>query len=114
MNPMNKMAMKQIGINQMTNAMMMQNMVNNNQNQCQSSTSNNADNSNSANKTQSPKKNDNQGGMNIIFKSYGEGGEQKEPPLNIQCLAEEKVVELIQKYRTKSNDHYKSKIFISI
>jgi hypothetical protein len=56
MSPMNKMAMNQIGINQITGVMMMQNMVINNQNQCQSSTSNNADNSNSANKTQSPKK----------------------------------------------------------
>jgi hypothetical protein len=52
--------------------------------------------------------------MSIIFRSCGEGGEQKEPPLNIQCLAEEKVVELIRRYRTKSNYHYKSKIFISI
>ena len=103
--------MNQMAMNQMAAAMMMQNMANNNQNQSQSATSNNADNTNAANQTQSQKKDDNQGGMSIIFRASGGGG-QNGPPLTIQCLAEEKVSDLINRYRTKANDHDKSKKFI--
>ena len=105
--------MNQMGMNQMA-MMMQQGMGNNNQNQNQNqgSSSNNTDNSSSANKNQSKKTDDNQGGMSIIFRASGAGGGQNGPPLTIQCVAEEKVSELIQRYRTKANDHDKSKKFI--
>ena len=46
-------------------------------------------------------------GKSIFFRSNGVG--KKGHPLTIQCLVEEKVSELIQRYRTKANDHDKLK-----
>ena len=108
MNQMNQMGMNPNMMNMA--AMMMGNMQQmNNNNQTQAASSNNAGNSNTS---QTQKKDDSQGGMSIIFRVSGAGGGQNGPPLTIQCLAEEKVSDLIQRYRTKANDHDTSKKFI--
>ena len=53
----------------------------------------------------------NQAGLNVVFRVGGQGG-QGRPPIMIQCMPNEKVSDLIQRYRTKSGDNDKSKKFI--
>ena len=45
----------------------------------------------------------NPGGISVFFRKSGTG--QSDPPIMIQCTLNEKVSELIKRYRTKSNDH---------
>lgn len=97
-------------MNQM--AMMMQQQGMGNNNQPQNPTTNNADSSNTANQPQPQKKEENPTGMSIIFRASGAGGEQNKPPITIQCLGDEKVADIIKKYRTKANDNDDSKKFI--
>ena len=97
-------------MNQM--AMMMQNQGMGNNNQAQNQTSNGTDSSNTANQPQSQKKEENPTGMSIIFRASGAGGEQNRPPITIQCLGDEKVADIIKKYRIKADDKDESKKFI--
>jgi len=89
----------QMNMNQM--AEMMKNMNNNNQNNSQQSSSNN----------QSSSSQGSGGGINVVFRVSGPGG-QGRPPLTIQCMLNEKVSEVIERYRTKSGDKDTSKKFI--
>ena len=50
------------------------------------------------------------GGINVFFRKNGTG--ENDPPLMIQCMPNEKVSELIKRYRTKSGDHEPTKKFI--
>ena len=117
-NMMNQNMMNQMNNQNMMNQMMMNPMAmmqmmqqNNNPGQDQTQTANNEDNSNSSNNAQS-QKNEQPTGMSIIFRASGATGGQAGPPLTIQCLPDEKVSELIKRYRTKANDHDMSKKFI--
>ena len=94
-------------MNQM--AMMMQNQGMGNNNQTKNQTSNDTDSSNTANQPQSQ---ENPTGMSIIFRASGAGGEQNRPPITIQCLGDEKVSDIIKKYRIKADDKDESKKFI--
>ena len=51
------------------------------------------------------------GGYNVVFRASGQGGNSR-PPLTIQCMPNEKVSELIERYRTKSGDRDPTKKFI--
>ena len=71
--------------------------------------------SNTVNPSQSQSQPQNQssakpGGKCVIFRKSGEG--QQGPPIMIQCLDSDKISDLIQRYRTKSNDNDDSKKFI--
>ena len=50
-------------------------------------------------------------GLNVVFRVSGPGG-QGRPPLTIQARIDEKVSDLIQRYRDKSGDHDTTKKFI--
>ena len=50
-------------------------------------------------------------GVNIVFRVSGPEG-QGRPPLSIQCMPNEKISDVIQKYRTKSGDQDQTKKFI--
>jgi len=72
--------------------------------------SNNIDNfMNTQNNNQQP--NQNNGGLNIRFRGSGEG-EDNNKGIEIQCKLEEKVSEIIQRYRSKTGDNDKTKRFI--
>ena len=79
--------------------------MNNNMNVPDSSTNSNN------NASESSPASSSQGGLNVIFRVSGQGG-QGVPPVMIQCMPNEKVSDLIQRYRTKSGDNDKSKKFI--
>ena len=72
---------------------------------------NNGNNANNANNNQNNSQNENSGKMTVIFRVSGNAGESQ-APLMIQCLPNEKVSQLIQRYRTKSGDEDESKKFI--
>ena len=57
--------------------------------------------------------NNNQEGekMNIVFRVSGKRGQNKAPKM-IQCLPDEKVSEVVQRYRDQTGDYDKSKKFI--
>ena len=50
------------------------------------------------------------GGKCVIFRKSGEG--QNEPPIMIQCTDNEKIADVIAKYRVKTGDQDGSKKFI--
>ena len=50
------------------------------------------------------------GGKCVIFRKSGEG--QQGPPIMIQCMDNDKISDVIQRYRTKSSDTDTSKKFI--
>ena len=50
-------------------------------------------------------------GLNVVFRASGQGA-QNIPPLTIQCTRDEKVEDLIERYRSKSGDRDKHKRFI--
>ena len=50
-------------------------------------------------------------GLNVVFRASGQGA-QNTPPLTIQCTKDEKVKDLIERYRSKSGDRDKHKKFI--
>ena len=80
----------------------MQNILQNNNNQ------------NTSNQPQSQVQTNDSGargeGISVIFRKSGEG--QQGPPIIIQCTKEEKLSDVIEKYRNKSNDRDDSKKFI--
>ena len=123
---MNQMMMNQMMMNQMgqsgmnPNMMMMMNMMNNNMNnmnnqsqsqmmnlmnQMNQNNQNNNDNQSSSNQNQS-------GGISVIFRASGGNQGQKGAPIMVQCLPNEKVADIIEKYRVKSQDRDDSKKFI--
>ena len=81
--------------------MQMNNMLNNqntgNQNQ-------------NASQTQTTDSSKPTGGKCVIFRKSGEG--QQGPPIMIQCMDNDKISDVIQRYRTKSSDNDNSKKFI--
>ena len=90
---------------QMQQYQMMMNMMNQtNQSQTQSQ-------SQSQSQSQ-PQSNDGKpsGGKSVIFRKSGEG--QQGPPIMVQCMDNERISEVIQKYRNKANDQDESKKFI--
>ena len=94
------MKQNQMNMNQMAALMQMNNSNQNNQNNNQSYSqqpSNTSDNSS--------------GGINIVFRVSGPGG-QGRPPLTIQSMPDEKVKEVIKRYRIKSGDNDQTKKFI--
>ena len=82
----------------------MQNILNQGNNQNVGNQSQIQQNQNQLNTGRAP------GGKNIFFRKNGTG--EKDPPLMIQCMDNEKVSEVIKRYRTKANDHDNSKRFI--
>ncbi len=97
---MNMMNMNMNMNNQMQQMKQMQDMINN-------MVKNNQQNSNQNSSSQPSQ----QGGINVVFRASGQGGQGK-PPLMIQCQLNERVSDLIQRYRTKSGDRDPSKKFI--
>ena len=105
------------GMNPMLAAMMQNNMMSmmqfNNQNgpmNQQAEMVNNINNmlNNNIN-TQNQQNQQNDGGMNVNFRTSGEGKEKK---IMVQCIPEEKVSEIIQRYRAKADDRDPTKKFI--
>ena len=85
-------------MNQMMIAQMIANNGNNSQNNdSQSQSSNNNSNMNS------------NGGFTVIF--ILNAGDNKEP-ISVQCMPNDRVSEVIEKYRSKANDHDETKKFI--
>ena len=94
------MMQNQMNMNQMASLMQMNNSNQNSQIYNQSSSqpsSSSSDNSS--------------GGINVVFRVSGPGG-QGRPPLTIQCMPNEKVKEVIKRYRIKSGDKDETKKFI--
>ncbi len=128
MNQMQQL-MNQMGMNNMTNTQMMNNpqmqmlmnqmqmgmgmgnmnnaaqMMTNLQNNMANNMVNNNDNNNQDNQN-------NVGGISVIFRVSGAQGQAQIPPVMIQCLSNEKVSEVIKKYRIKSGDNEETKKFI--
>ena len=50
-------------------------------------------------------------GLSVIFRTSSEVGEPS-PPITVQCMPDEKVSDMIKKYRNKANDYDKTKQFI--
>ena len=50
-------------------------------------------------------------GFNVIFRTSGAKG-QEDGPIMIQCTPNDKVSDIIEKYRNKANDHDDTKKFI--
>ena len=71
---------------------------------------NNNDNNNQNNQDNQ----NNSGGISVIFRVSGTQGQGQAqiPPVMIQCLSNEKVSEVIKKYRIKSGDNDETKKFI--
>ena len=91
----------QMFMNQMK---MMQQMNNNQQNNQNNQSVSESTGSNSGNNNSQP-------GLNVVFRVSGPGG-QGQPPITIQCMPDEQVSELIQRYRTKTGDKDPTKKFI--
>ena len=116
-NMMNQNMMNQNMMNMMNN-MMNQNMMMNNMmmNQMFARQNNNFNQGNTGNQNQSQQNQNssnsgnNPGGISVFFRKSGTG--QSDPPIMIQCMPNEKVSELINRYRTKSGDHDPTKKFI--
>jgi len=51
-------------------------------------------------------------GINVIFRHSGEKVEENPHPKMVQCLIDEKVSDIVQRYRAKSCDYDPTKIFI--
>ena len=105
MNPMQQMMMNQMMMNNMNNMNNMnqqaaQNMMNNQNNQ----TSN--DNSTNTNASQNSGQ-----GLNVIFRASGAQA-NNQPPVMIQCMPDDKIEDIIDKYRNKANDRDPTKKFI--
>ena len=97
-------------MNDQANAQMMMNMMNQMQNQMQNQLQNQNNEGNDDNQTSS---NQNQtGGISVIFRASGNNPGDKAAPIMVQCLPNEKVSEVIQRYRTKSQDNDPTKKFI--
>ena len=79
---------------------MLNNMGNNNAQQNQVSPTNNQSPSGPA------------GGICVIFRAGGGAGGQDGAPIMIQCMQDDKVSSVIEKYRMKANDRDDSKKFI--
>ena len=92
--------MNQMNMNQMAALMQMNNSNQNNQNSNQATS-----------QTSSTPSNNSSSGINVVFRVSGPGG-QGRPPLSIQCMPDEKVKEVIQRYRIKSGDNDQTKKFI--
>ena len=132
MGGMNPMMMNQMMVNQMMNQMgqsgmnqnmlMMMNMNNNNMNnmndQAQTQMMNmmnqmNQNNQNNQNNDDQSSSNQNQtGGICVIFRASGANQGEKSAPIMVQCLPNDKVSDVIERYRTKSQDRDPSKKFI--
>jgi len=52
------------------------------------------------------------GGISLIFRKGGADADDTNPPPSIQCLPDEKVSDVIQRYRSKSGDNDPTKKFI--
>ena len=107
-NPQMQMLMNQMqmgmGMGNMNNAaQMMANLQNN-----MGNVGNNNDNNNQNNQDNQ----NNSGGISVIFRVSGAQGQAQIPPVMIQCLSNEKVSEVIKKYRIKSGDNEETKKFI--
>ena len=50
-------------------------------------------------------------GISVIFRTSGQNAPQR-PPISIQCMPDEKVSTLIERYRNKADDHDQTKKFI--
>ena len=50
-------------------------------------------------------------GISVIFRTSGQNAPQR-PPISIQCMPDEKVSTLIERYRNKAGDHDQTKKFI--
>ena len=50
-------------------------------------------------------------GISVIFRTSGQNAPQR-PPISIQCMPNEKVSTLIERYRNKADDHDQTKKFI--
>ena len=50
-------------------------------------------------------------GISVIFRTSGQNAPQR-PPISIQCMPNEKVSTLIERYRNKAGDHDQTKKFI--
>ena len=50
-------------------------------------------------------------GFNIIFRSCSTDG-QPMPPITVQCMQDDKILSLINKYRIKANDYDETKKFV--
>ena len=50
-------------------------------------------------------------GISVIFRTSGQNAPQR-PPISIQCMSDEKVSTLIERYRNKAGDHDQTKKFI--
>ena len=100
----NMMNMMQLNNNQSATMSQMANMVNN----MNAQMNNNLANLNSG-QNSNPQSQQNNGGLTINFRTSGEGLEKK---IVVQCTPDEKVSEIIQKYRAKSNDKDNTKKFI--
>ena len=51
-------------------------------------------------------------GFSVIFRGSGATAEQVSAPIMVQCMPDEKVSEVIEKYRNKAGDHDPNKKFI--
>ena len=97
-NMMNNPMMNQNMMSQMMMAQLMANNGNNSQNNdSQSQSSNNNSNMNS------------NGGFTVIFRTRDTDNSD---PISVQCMPNDRVSEVIEKYRSKANDHDETKRFI--
>ena len=115
MNMMNNMMNPNMMNNMMNQNMMAQNMMT--QMLAQQQQNNNFNQGNTGNQNQSQQSQNssnsgnNPGGISVFFRKSGNG--VNDPPIMIQCTLNEKVSELIKRYRTKSNDHQPKKFIFN-
>ena len=113
MNPMQMQMQMMTGMG-MNPQMMMNNMQTNNMSQqaMENMQNNNANISNNSGSTNNSSSNSE--GISVIFRVSGSGGQntQNSAPIMVQCMPNEKVSEVIKKYRTKSGDNDTTKKFI--
>jgi hypothetical protein len=115
MNNMNPMMMNNMNPMMMMQMMMLNNQMSNLQTASKAMQNNNNNSNNFQNSDSQPQSNNNNnnGGITVIFRknqddSQNENGEN----IAVQCTADEKVSEVIKKYRSKANDHDETKKFI--